>query len=84
VDVKSVIASLAAIVRVHEGNRTPAMSALLDEAEQAIAAVDGLIDAADAHLDSLDNYEGNPVPINKNGGTAKFLRTALVRCGGTP
>lgn len=48
----------------------------------ARAAVAELIKATENHLESLDAWDGNPVPINRNRGTAAALRAALARVGG--
>jgi hypothetical protein len=50
--------------------------------DEARAAVAELIEAVGNHLESLESYGTNPVPINREGGTVRALTAALARIGG--
>lgn len=80
VGVSSVIAGLATIVRLHEGNRDPLVVALLEQAEQARAAIAELIEAGENVLQDLPRTTtaGPPDMVRR---VLRF-RAALENIGG--
>lgn len=52
------------------------------EMRDARVAVTELIEAVRDHLESMDSYPTDLVPMNRRSGTTKPLRAALARIGG--
>ena len=81
IDVSSIVAGLAQI-RLHEGNRTPEINALLERADEAHAALAELIAKADNAATALSNLIAARQVDERYEGVVTDLTAALARISG--